>query len=93
MRAHIVLAHPEAQSFNAYLGRVAAEALESQGWTVTSSDLYAMQFDPCERAEHYRSRRDGGRFDVQAEQHHASAIARFRTWWRAKSKGWTARTC
>jgi NAD(P)H dehydrogenase (quinone) len=72
MRAHIVLSHPEAKSFNAHLARVAAGALESQGWSVTLSDLYAMRFDPCERAEHYRSRQDTERFDVQTEQRHAS---------------------
>ena len=36
------------------------------------SDLYAMDFDPCERAEHYAARRQPGRFDVQLEQRHAS---------------------
>jgi len=73
MRAHIVLAHPEPKSFNAHLAGVAARALESQGWSVTSSDLHAIGFDPCERAEHYRSRLDEDRFDVQAEQRHASS--------------------
>jgi Flavodoxin-like fold len=32
----------------------------------------ASGFDPCERADHYEGRRDPSRFDVQAEQHHAS---------------------
>src|SRR5882724_6916165 len=58
MHAHIVLAHPESQSFNAHLARVARRSLEAQGWTVTLSDLYAMGFDPSERAEHYLERRD-----------------------------------
>ncbi len=31
-----------------------------------------MGFDPCERAEHYVGRQQPGRFDVQAEQRHAS---------------------
>jgi len=72
MQAHIVLAHPESQSFNAHLARVARRALEAQGWSVSLSDLYAMGFDPCERAEHYVARRQPERFDVQAEQRHAS---------------------
>lgn len=72
MRAHIVLAHPEAQSFNAHLAAVARSSLEAQGWEVTLSDLYAMNFDPSERAEHYRERQNTGRFDVQAEQRFAS---------------------
>jgi NAD(P)H dehydrogenase (quinone) len=72
MHAHIVLAHPEPRSFNAHLAQVACRALQAQGWTVSLSDLYAMGFDPCERAEHYAARRQPERFDVQAEQRHAS---------------------
>jgi len=72
MQAHIVLAHPEIQSFNAHLASVARLALEAQGWSVSLSDLYALGFDPCERAEHYPARSQPQRFDVQAEQRHAS---------------------
>ncbi len=72
MHAHIVLAHPEPQSFNAHLARRASHALAAQGWSVSLSDLYAMGFDPCERPEHYGARRQRDRFDVQAEQRHAS---------------------
>ena len=72
MHAHIVLAHPEPQSFNAHLAQVARRALEAQGWSVSVSDLYGMGFDPCERAEHYVARQQPERFDVQAEQRHAS---------------------
>jgi len=73
MQAHIVLAHPEPKSFNAHLANVARQALESQGWSVSATDLYAVGFDPCERAQHYEPRLNGERFDVQAEQRHASA--------------------
>ena len=72
MHAHIVLAHPEPRSFNAHLADVARRTLEAEGWGVSVSDLYAMGFDPCERAEHYAVRRQPQRFDVQAEQRHAS---------------------
>ena len=72
MQAHIVLAHPEPQSFNAHLARVAQRSLEARGWSVSISDLYATGFDPCERAEHYAQRQRPERFDVQAEQRHAS---------------------
>jgi NAD(P)H dehydrogenase (quinone) len=72
MQAHIVLAHPERQSFNAHLAEVARRALEARGWSVSLSDLYGMGFDPCERAEHYVERQQPARFDVQAEQRHAS---------------------
>jgi len=72
MQAHIVLAHPEPKSFNAHLADVARKALEAGGWSVSTTDLYAIGFDPCERAEHYEPRLSAERFDVQAEQRHAS---------------------
>jgi NAD(P)H dehydrogenase (quinone) len=72
MHAHFVLAHPEAQSFNAHLVSSGAAALEAEGWTTTVSDLYAMGFDPCERAEFFPNRAAPDRFDVQSEQRHAS---------------------
>jgi NAD(P)H dehydrogenase (quinone) len=72
MQAHIVLAHPEPRSFNAHLAQLARRSLEAQGWSVSMSDLYAMGFDPCERGEHYVARQQPERFDVQAEQRHAS---------------------
>lgn len=69
--AHIVLAHPGANSFNAHLAQLAKQRLAGHGWTTTLSDLYGLGFDPCERAEHYTDRHDPSRFDVQAEQKHA----------------------
>ena len=74
MHVHVVLAHPEANSFNAHLANVARDTLEGQGASVTVSDLYSMNFDPCERAAHYSSPQDQSRFDVQSEQRHASAV-------------------
>jgi NAD(P)H dehydrogenase (quinone) len=73
MHAHIVLAHPEPKSYNAHLADTARRTLEQQGWTTTVSDLYQMDFDPCERATHYAAPLDGSRFGVQAEQRHAAA--------------------
>ena len=73
MHAHFVLAHPEPKSFNAHLVQVGTEAFASNGWATSVSDLYAVGFDPCERPEHYANRLDAGRFDLQAEQRHASA--------------------
>ncbi|XP_032066030.1 NAD(P)H dehydrogenase [quinone] 1 isoform X1 [Thamnophis elegans] len=45
-RALIVLAHQEPGSFNHALQRAAVEALESGGWSVAVSDLYAQHFQP-----------------------------------------------
>jgi NAD(P)H dehydrogenase (quinone) len=63
MRAHIVVAHPEPQSFNAHLSATGRRALEANGWQVTVSDLYQMNFDPCERASHYFRRKQ--RLDLE----------------------------
>lgn len=46
MKAHIVHAHPEPQSFTAAMRDIAVAALEAKGFAVTISDLYAMGFDP-----------------------------------------------
>lgn len=72
MKAHIVLAHPEPTSFNGHLANIAQQTLAEQGWTISTSDLYAMDFDPREMAMHYHDRLDTERFDTQAEQRHAS---------------------
>lgn len=72
MHAHIVLAHPEPLSYNAHLAATGRQALEAAGWTVSTSDLYRMGFDPCEKAAHYTHPFEPARFDVQAEQSHAS---------------------
>jgi NAD(P)H dehydrogenase (quinone) len=72
MKAHIVLAHPEPKSFNGHLAGLARQTLEQRGWAVTLSDLYAMGFDPCEKAGHYPNRFDEQRFEAQSEQRHAA---------------------
>ena len=72
MHAHIVLAHPEPHSYNAHPTGIARKSLETNGWTTTLSNLYQLPFDPCERASHYPAPLDNTRFDVQAEQRHAS---------------------
>jgi NAD(P)H dehydrogenase (quinone) len=75
MKAHIVIAHPEPQSYNAHLAATARASLQALGWSVTVSDLNAMNFDPCERHTHYTPPLNRARFDVQAEQLHASQHA------------------
>jgi NAD(P)H dehydrogenase (quinone) len=46
MKASIILAHPNLESFNHAIAKAAAEALVSQGWQVHLHDLYAEGFDP-----------------------------------------------
>ncbi len=72
MHALTVLAHPEQKSFNAQLARLCMEELRHQGYTVETSDLYRMNFDPLERACHYRDLKDPDWFDPQAQQKSAS---------------------
>ncbi len=48
MNAHIVLAHPEAQSFNGKLASLSSSTLTELGWETTLTDLYQVRFDPCE---------------------------------------------
>lgn len=72
MHCHIVLSHPETQSYNHHLAETAMATLKANGWTVSLTDLYAMDFDPCERREHFTAWPEGQRFDVQAAQRHAS---------------------
>ncbi len=55
----IVSAHPEPKSFTAAWAHASAKAMADQGRVMTS-DLYAMGFDPAERADLYGV---GGRFD------------------------------
>ena len=46
MDAHIIVAHPEAHSLNASLGKASAAFIEAQGGQATLSNLYAQNFDP-----------------------------------------------
>jgi len=68
VKAHIVLAHPEAKSFNAQLSDTSQHVLGTAGYKTTLSDLYAMDFDPREGPHHYGSRKDSEVFHAQTEQ-------------------------
>jgi len=68
MKCHIVLAHPEAKSFNGHLSDISQKVLSDAGWSVTKSDLYGMDFDPREGAHHYNTRQDADVFHAQSEQ-------------------------
>lgn len=68
MKAHIVLAHPESQSFNSRLARTTIETLTKQNFDVSISDLYGMTFDPCEAERHYTKRSNSKVFHAQTEQ-------------------------
>ena len=69
--AHIVLAHPEPQSYSAHLARTAQGALQAAGYEVTLSDLYTLGFDPVEGPLHFSARKHRERFDPSTEQRNA----------------------
>jgi NAD(P)H dehydrogenase (quinone) len=68
----IVLAHPEARSFNAQWADASAKASAAIGHDVIWSDLYAMGFDPAERAALYDDLPGDAPFDPLKAQGHAS---------------------
>ncbi|MEW9678468.1 NAD(P)H-dependent oxidoreductase [Pseudomonas sp. TE50-2] len=70
MRALIVLAHPEKQSFNAHLAEKARQAWLERGHQAVIIDLYEENFDPREGSWHYQARKDFGKFDPMQEQRH-----------------------
>lgn len=66
----VLLAHPDGASFNAQWFRASRDACAARGHRVLQSDLYAMGFDPAERAAHYPDPPD--RFDVLRTQDKAA---------------------
>jgi len=72
LKALIVLAHPECESFNAALASAACETLERLGHEARVSNLHQRQFAPDEHGRHYSLRKDVSRFDAQAEQRYSA---------------------
>ena len=70
-RAHIVYAHPEPKSFVAAMRDTTARVLTEQGYAVTVSDLYAMNFNPVAGAHEFNNRRDPQYLSYALEQRHA----------------------
>jgi NAD(P)H dehydrogenase (quinone) len=72
MRALIVVAHPDPRSFNGQMAALAVRTLETSGYQVELSDLYALDFDAREGPKHYSAREQTEVFDIQAEQRSAA---------------------
>jgi len=70
-RAHIVYAHPEPRSFVAAMRDMAQDALESQGWETTLTDLHAIQFNPVASAADFGARSRPEYLVYSLEQRHA----------------------
>ena len=52
----IVYAHQEPKSFNGALKDAAVTTLTDLGHKVTISDLYAMNFDPSAKRDHFKGK-------------------------------------
>ncbi len=90
MKALWVSAHPDRGSLNCQLHQFGVRALHAEGWQVTESDLYAMDWDPVLREE--------GGADVETEQRKLAdadlVVLQFPLWWYgmpAIMKGWIDR--
>lgn len=72
MKALLVVAHPEAASFNGALHRVARDTLTEQGHEVQVSDLYAMRWKAVADVDDFTGEReDAGYFRLDREQTYA----------------------
>jgi NAD(P)H dehydrogenase (quinone) len=77
MRAFIVHAHHEPQSFNGAMTREAEAALRSAGHGVVISDLYAMNFNPVSDRRNFVTVKDPARLRQQAEEAYAAEYEGF----------------
>lgn len=73
-QALVIVAHPEPKSFTVALARAAVNALESGGWGVMRTDLYAERFDPVsDRRNFLGEPLSNTVFQQQDEERYASA--------------------
>jgi len=70
-RAHIVYAHPEPHSFVAAMRDVAGEALASQGWQTSITDLHAAGFNAVASGADFGTRSCPEYLTYSLEQRHA----------------------
>ena len=77
MKALVVLAHPERNSFNGAMCDAAMEALAESGHEVVLSDLYRENFDVAAGRGDFRSSADPAYLSYQAEQRNAVATNGF----------------
>jgi len=68
MKAHIIFAHPNLQSYNGQLRNTAIKTLEENRWTVSTSDLYQMKFKAAADEDDFTSLYQEDFFDLQLEQ-------------------------
>lgn len=72
MNVFVVLAHPEAKSFNGALFDTAAQTLTGHGHVVVTSDLYRMRFNPVSGRHNFTTIKDSDFLKLQIEETWAS---------------------
>ncbi|RQW23334.1 flavodoxin family protein [Rhodobacteraceae bacterium CH30] len=77
MNALIVYWHPEPKSFNHALLETAQTALTAAGWSVQTSDLSAMGFDPVSSRPNFQVAQNPDFLKLQLEEMHATATHGF----------------
>ena len=77
MNIFIVYAHAELKSFNGALFQTAQETLRAAGHAVTTSDLYAMKFDPVSDRRNFTTVKNAEFFKQQIEEMHATEVGGF----------------
>lgn len=70
MKAHIIHAHSEADSFVSAMREVISDRLEASGATVSQSDLYAMGFNPVLSPADFNERQETDHLTYALEQRH-----------------------
>lgn len=71
MKAHLVFAHPNLQSYNGQLRNTAIQTLEVAGWSISVTDLYQTKFKASADEDDFAELYDSDFFDLQIEQQHA----------------------
>ena len=72
MKAHLVFAHPNLQSYNGQLRNKAIQTLQAFGWSVSVSDLYQMKFKASADEDDFTELYNADFFDLQNEQQSAT---------------------
>jgi putative NADPH-quinone reductase len=77
MKVLIVLAHPELQSMNGAMFRMAIKTLEEAGHEMKTTDLYREEFNPVSDRRNFTTVYDGDYFKQQLEEVYATEASGF----------------
>jgi NAD(P)H dehydrogenase (quinone) len=77
MKAHLIFAHPNLDSYNGALRDTAIRTIREFGWSVTTSDLYQIRFKASADEDDFTTLYDPDFFDLQKEQQAAARNGTF----------------